>query len=54
MTLFSNSEWLTNTSMNPLDPYEKSEGDETVLHWACQCKTRNAELLQKLLDFKNE
>ena len=40
--------------LNRLDPYQRAEGKETVLHWACQCNTKNNELLQQLLDFKNE
>ena len=40
--------------LNALDPYELStEGKETVLHWACQCKIKNAELIRKLLETKD-
>ena len=31
-----------------IDPFEKASGDETVLHWACQSKTKK-EIFQKLL-----
>ena len=37
-----------------LDPYQRAEGKETVLHWACQCKTKNDKILQLLLAFTND
>ena len=35
-----------------LDPHEKARGEETVLHWACQSKVKNKELVEKLLTFR--
>ena len=35
-----------------LDPREKARGEETVLHWACQSKVKNKELVEKLLTFR--
>lgn len=34
-----------------LDPSERATGEETVLHWACQSRTKK-EILQKLLAIK--
>ena len=31
-----------------VDPYQRAEGGETVLHWACQSKRLNGEVLQLL------
>ena len=36
-----------------LDPYQKAAGEETVLHWACQSRTKK-EILLKLLTFKSD
>ena len=41
------------TLMLHLDPYKKATGgEETVLHWACQCKVVNEEIVRELLSFK--
>ena len=38
------------TLSGPLDPYQRAEGDETILHWACQSKEKSSKLLQQLLE----
>ena len=35
-----------------LDPFVKARGGETVLHWACQSKVKNKELIEKLLTIR--
>ena len=51
----SYNEWILTAHLHcvplmlRLDPYEKTKGGETVLHWACQSKVKNKELIEKLL-----
>ena len=41
-------------SMIFVDPFQRTQEGETVLHWACLAINKNTQLLQLLLDLRNK